>query len=188
APAGGPPPGGPPSNVRGTVEKFGDGMLTVKSREGPSVTVKVAANVPISGMVKRSLSEIKAGDFIASTSVKGSDGKLHALEVHIFSEAQRNVVPQGQTPYDLAPQSLMTNAIVEGIASAPQGQTFKVTYKGETTEVVVAPDTPVVSAVPGDASLLKPGAAVVVAARKGDDGSLTAMRISAEKDGVKPPM
>ena len=38
------------------------------------------------------------------------------------------------------------------------------------------------------AGFLKPGAAVYLTARKGDDGSLAAVRIVAEKDGVKPPM
>jgi hypothetical protein len=40
----------------------------------------------------------------------------------------------------------------------------------------------------GDASLLKPGAAIFCIAQKKADGSLTAARITAEKDGVKPPM
>jgi len=54
--------------------------------------------------------------------------------------------------------------------------------------VIVGPDTPIVTYVPGDASLLKPGAAIFCIAQKKADGSLTAARITAEKDGVKPPM
>ena len=42
--------------------------------------------------------------------------------------------------------------------------------------------------VAGDRSLLKPGAAVLTIAQKKPDGSLTAARVTAEKDGVKPPM
>jgi hypothetical protein len=37
-------------------------------------------------------------------------------------------------------------------------------------------------------SLLKPGAAVFIVAPKKPDGSLTAAGVTAEKDGVKPPM
>ena len=37
-------------------------------------------------------------------------------------------------------------------------------------------------------SLLKPGAAVFMVAQKQPDGKLTAARVTAEKDGVKPPM
>ena len=181
-------PPAPPVNVRGTVEKLDGDMLKVKSRDGQDMSIKLAADTPVAGTVKRSLSDLKAGDFIASTSMKGPDGKLHAMEIHIFTEAQKKVVPQLQVPYDLAPQSIMTNAIVEGVAGAPQGTTLKLTYKDQQTELVVGADTPIVASVPADRSLLKPGAAVYIAARKQPDGSLAAARITAEKDGVKPPM
>ena len=55
-------------------------------------------------------------------------------------------------------------------------------------ETIVDPDTPIVIYVPGDPSLLKPGAAVTIAAVKKPDGMITAARVTAEKDGVKPPM
>jgi hypothetical protein len=86
------------------------------------------------------------------------------------------------------PDSLMTNATVTGIAGAPQGQTLKVTYKGGESEIVVAPDTPVFGYASGDASLLKPGAAIFIVALKKPDGSLSATGVTAEKEGVRPPM
>jgi hypothetical protein len=82
----------------------------------------------------------------------------------------------------------MTNATVAGVASAAQGHVLKVTYKGGESEIIVAPDKPVVTFAPGDASLLKPGAAIFTTALKKPDGSLSASRVTAEKDGVKPPM
>ena len=181
-------PPAPPVNIRGTVAKLDGDMLMVKSRDGQEVSLALAADTPVAATVKRSLGDIKAGDFIASTSMKGADGKLHAIEIHIFSEAQKKTVPQLQVPSDLAPQSIMTNAVVEGVASAPQGTTLKLTFKDQQTELVVGPDTPIVTAVPADRSLLKPGAAVFIATRKQPDGTLAAGRITAEKDGVKPPM
>ena len=47
---------------------------------------------------------------------------------------------------------------------------------------------PIFTYAPGDTGLLVPGAAVFVIANKKDDGSLSAARITAEKDGIKPPM
>jgi hypothetical protein len=82
----------------------------------------------------------------------------------------------------------MTNATVSGIAAAAGGQTLKLTHKDGETEVIVPPDVPIVTFVAGDPSLLKPGAFVYVGALKKPDGSLTAARVTAEKDGVKPPM
>jgi len=180
-------PQGTPMRIRGTVEKLDGQNLTVKSREGPELTIALAPNFTVSAVVKKSLTDIKAGDFVGVASMKGTDGKLHALEVLIFPEAMRGT-GEGERPWDLTPGSLMTNATVSGITGAPQGQTLKVTYKGGESEIVVAPNTPIVTFAPGDASLLKPGAAIITVASKQPDGSLTASRVTAEKDGVKPPM
>jgi len=181
------PPAGPPTRVRGMVEKLDGQNLTVKSREGQQVTIALAPNLTIAYLVKKSLADIKGGDFVATTSTKGTDGKNHSVELRIFPEAMRGV-GEGQYAWDLMPDSVMTNATVSGIAGAPQGQTLKVTYKGGDSEIVVGPDTPIFGYGAGDTSLLKPGAAVFVVAQKQADGTLTAARVTAEKDGVKPPM
>jgi hypothetical protein len=180
-------PEGTPTRVRGTVEKLDGQTLTVKSRDGQPLTIALAPNVIVAYLVKKSLADIKAGDFVASTSTKGTDGKNHAVELRIFPEAMRGL-GEGQYPWDLMPDSLMTNATVSGVTGAPQGQTLKVNYKGNESEIVVGTDTPVFGYGAGDASLLKPGSAIFIVALKKPDGSLSAARVTAEKDGVKPPM
>ena len=180
-------PEGTPTRVRGTVEKLDGQNLTVKSREGADLTIVLAPNFAVGYLVKKSLADIKAGDYVGAAWTKGTDGKLHAIEVLIFPEALRGA-GEGERPWDLTPDSLMTNATVAGIASATQGHVLKVTYKGGESEIIVAPDKPVVTFAPGDASLLKPGAAIFTTALKKADGSLSASRVTAEKDGVKPPM
>jgi hypothetical protein len=180
-------PQGARTHVRGTVEKLDGQTLLVKSRDGASVSVMLAANYTVSGVVKKSVSDIKPGDFVASTSVKGTDGKLHAIELHFLPQNLRARI-EGQTPADLVPNSLMTNAIVSGTAAGADGEVLKISFKGSEAEVVVGPDVPVVAYVPGDPSLLKPGAAVSMIGEKMPDGMLTAARVTAEKDGVKPPM
>ena len=120
-------------------------------------------------------------------SIKGADGKLHAIEVLIFPEAMRGTA-EGQFPWDLQPESVMTNAAVAGVAAAPTGRTLKLAYKGGESEIMVGADAPIVTFEPADASLLKPGATVFLTARKQPDGTLTAARVTAEKGGVKPPM
>jgi hypothetical protein len=177
-------PEGTPTRIRGTVERLDGQTLLVKTRAGQEVSVNMAPNFTVTGVEKRSLSEIKAGDYIASTSIRGADGKLRALEVHFLPPGAN----EGQFPTDLAPNSLMTNAIVAGMAAAPQGQVLKVTYKGQEAEITVPPDVPVVAFVPGDISLVKPGATIFVSGLRKPDGSLVATRATLEKDGVKPPM
>ncbi|HXP31723.1 MAG TPA: hypothetical protein VN832_11570 [Stellaceae bacterium] len=181
-------PQGTPTRIRGTVERLDGQALVVKSRDGADVSIALAPNYSVSGVAKRGIADIKPGAFIASTSVKGADGKLRALEVHIFPDAMRGQVPELQAPWDLVPDSVMTNAVVTGIVTGEQGELVKMTYKGNETEVVVPADIPIVTYVPGDPGLLKPGAAVFIFALKQPDNTLTAARITAEKDGVKPPM
>ena len=66
------------------------------------MTVTLAPNVTVRYLVKKSLADIKPGDFVASTSVKGTDGKNHSVELRIFPEAMRGL-GEGQYPWDLVP-------------------------------------------------------------------------------------
>ena len=182
------PAEGTPTPVRGTVEKLDGQSLTVKPKEGPAVTITLAANFTVSGVAKRSLADIKPGDYVANTSIKGTDGQLHVVEIHIFPEAMKAQVTEGQRPSSLVQGGLMTNAFVEEVTETPKGRVLKGKWKDGTIETIVEPDAPIVTYVPGDPSLLKPGAAVTIFALKKPDGSLTAARVTAEKDGVKPPM
>jgi len=182
-----PPPAGTPTRIRGTVDKLDGQNLMVKSRDGQTLTIELATNVAVITLVKKSIADIKAGDYVASTGVKGTDGKIHAIEVRIFPEAARGT-GEGQYPWDLMPDSIMTNATVGKVDQAPQGPVLHVTFKGTESEYTVGPDVPVLANGPGDISLLKPGVAVFVIALKHEDGKLTSARLYAEKDGIKPPM
>jgi hypothetical protein len=180
-------PQGIPQTIRGTVLKRDGQMLTVKSRAGQQVTVTLAPDLTVRAVIGKRLANIKAGDYVASTSVRGRDGKLHAVEVTIFPETLRGR-GEGQSPYDLVPQGLMTNATVGGVSRTSHGRVLQITYKGQTSDLVVGLKVPVVAIAPGDASLLKRGAFVVVRAVEEPDGRLITANITAEKNGVKPPM
>jgi hypothetical protein len=179
------PPEGTPTRIRGTIEKLDGKTLTVKTRDGQTATITLADNFTVSALAKKTVADVKANDYIASTGLKGTDGKLHCVELRIFPEAQRGLA-EGQFPWDSRPDSTMTNATVTGLATAANGQTVKVKYKDSESEFVAGPECEVYAYVPGDPSLLKPGAAVFIGALKKPDGSLTAARVTAEKDGVKP--
>jgi hypothetical protein len=176
-----------PVRVRGTIEKLDGQTLTVKSRDGQSLTLALAPNYTVSALVKKTIADVKPNDYIASSGLKGTDGKIHATELRIFPEAQRGTA-EGQFPWDSQPDTIMTNATVTGTAQAVKGQVLTVTYKGTTSDFIVDPETPIFGYVQGDPGLLKAGAAIFTVAQKAADGSLTAARITAEKDGVKPPM
>ena len=173
--------------VVGTVDKLDGDRLSVNRAGGPVQSVTLSADAKIYGVEKRGLGDIKPGDFIASGGVRGTDGKIHAVELRIFPEALRGI-GEGQRPWDAKPEGVMTNATVGTVSQTTAGGVVHVTYKGGDSEYVVAPDVPVLAYVPADRALLKPGAAVMTIAVKQADGSLQTNRVTAEKDGVKPPM
>src|ERR1700730_9434228 len=181
------PPAGAPMRVVGTVDKLDGNNLTVNMKDGQPVTVVLADNAAVFGVEKRTVADIKPGDFLASGGVRGTDGKIHAVEVRIFPAALRGT-GEGQRPWDVKPGGVMTNATVGTVSQSPEGGVVRVTYKGGESEYIVGPEVPVLAYVPADMGLLKPGAAVQLTAQKHPDGTLTANRVTAEKDGVKPPM
>ena len=63
------------------------------------------------GIVRISLADIKVGSFIGATTVPEPDGSQKAVEVHVFPEDMRGT-GEGSRPYDLRPNSTMTNATV----------------------------------------------------------------------------
>jgi hypothetical protein len=181
------PPRGAPVRVVGTIDKLDGNNLTVNLKDGSAVTVVLADNAAVFGVEKRSVADIKPGDFLASGGVKGTDGKIHAVEVRIFPETLRGT-GEGQRPWDVKPDGVMTNATVGTVGQSPEGGVIHVKHKDGESEYTIGPKVPVVAYVAGDRSLLKPGAAVVTIAQKKPDGTLTTGRLTAEKNGVKPPM
>jgi Domain of unknown function (DUF5666) len=173
--------------VRGTIERIDGSTYVVKARDGAELKVALADNPQIAGVVKASLSDIKQGSFVGVTAMPQADGSQSALEVHIFPEAMRGT-GEGHYPWDLRPQSTMTNANVEQVVTAVEGQTLTLKYKDGEKKIFVPANTPIVVYVQGDKSDLKPGAKVFIAAIKQPDGTLQGRAWRVGRDGVTPPM
>jgi hypothetical protein len=174
--------------VRGTIEKIDGDALTVKSRDGSTVAVKLAADARVTATVKAQISDIKQGSFIGVTAMPQADGSQKAIGVHIFMDSQRGVVPDRHFPWDREPGSTMTNANVDSTVASVDGQTIMVKYKEGEKKVVVPPSTPIVSFTPGSKADLKAGAQIfIVAGQKQADGSIAAPAITVGRDAA-PPM
>jgi hypothetical protein len=176
-----------PSRVRGTIEGVDGDVLAVKSRAGEDVKLHLTGDVKVVGITKISLADIKVGSFIGTTTVPGPDGTQNAVEVHVFPEDMRGT-GEGSRPYDLRPNSTMTNATVATTVAGNDGHTLMVKYKDGEKKVLVGPDTPVVTYVPADKSDLKAGAKVIAFMKKLPDGSFETNRVSVGRDGLTPPM
>jgi hypothetical protein len=164
----------PTVRIRGTIEAVDGAMLSIKSREGTDMKVRMTDNVAVFGVAKTALPE--------------PDGTQKAVAVHIFPENQRGAA-EGFRPWDQRPNSTMTNATVATTVKGTDGQNILVKYKDGEKKVVVPPDTPIVTFVLGDKSELKAGAKIIIfGAVKKDDGTLEANRVNVGRDGITPPM
>ncbi len=176
-----------PTRVRGTIESIDGDVLAVKARSGEIFKLHVAGDLRVVGVVKAELSDIKPGSFIGATTVPGPDGAPKAVEIHIFPEDMRGT-GEGSRPWDLKPNSSMTNATVAESSVSSDGRTLLVKYKGGEKKVDISPDTPIVTFVPGERSELKPGAKVIAFIKPMPDGSFETSRVSVGREGMAPPM
>jgi hypothetical protein len=172
--------------LRGTVASLEGPVLTVKARDGAELKVTLADNVVVSGVVKRSLADIKPGDYLGVGAMPQADGSQRAIQINIFSEAQRGT-GEGFRPWDGAPQGTMTNATVANAVTEVEGQVLTMKYKDGEKKIIVTPQTLIITSVPGDRAELKPGANITIPqAVKKPDGTFEAARVSVGRDGIVP--
>ena len=187
-------PAQPMVRLRATIEKIDAVSITVKERSGEVITLVRPADMSVSEVYPVTLADIKPGSFIGTAAMPQADGSLVALEVRVFSEDARGT-GEGHRPYDLQPESTMTNGTVADLAAAPSnvpgGQKLTLKYKTGEKTVIVPTGTPVVSAKPANAddqkALLVPGAKVLIMAQE-IEGKPTALRVQVGRNGFAPPM
>jgi hypothetical protein len=178
---------GKPVHVRGTVTAATGNMLTLKTREGESVRLAVPEKVRISGLKAIELSKVVQGAYIGTAAVPAADGTLHAREVLVFPDRMRGV-GEGHRPWDLTPESTMTNASVEAVVDSVKGRVMNPAYKGGVQKITIPPSPPVFTIVKADRAILAPGAHIFAVATKGGDGIYMPARIAVGLDGLEPPM
>jgi hypothetical protein len=169
-------------NVRGTIAAFDGKTIGVKARDGTDLQVDLPDNLAVATTKPFGLADLKPGMMLGVTTVKRADGQLVAIDVRPIPPAAQ----PGLSPYDLQPGSTMTNAALEGSVQSSAGQEITLNYKTGTVKVLVPEGTPMSQAVPGQRADLKPGETVYIAARPGEGGRLTALRVQVSKDGLKP--
>jgi len=202
--------------LRGTVEAVAGGGFTLKTRDGASESLALAPDAKVSWVVPSSLDAIKDGVFIG-TATKGEPpvalevllfpeamrgtGEGHydwdMIPDHTAGGAPvKSAMTNGTVKADMrstaadAPRvkSAMTNGTVKASSGGAE-RTLTVDYgKGQSLQILVPPQAPVVSFEPASAAALAPGAKVFVLAARGNDGRLTARRVAVGKDGLTPPM
>jgi hypothetical protein len=172
-----------PHRVRGTITALDGDVLSVKTREGKDLKLKLGDKLVVVAAKPMKLEDLKPGDYVGTTTQKRADGALVAVEVHTLPTTAK----PGHTPWDLEPGSMMTNGNVGTVGQAAGARELKLEYQGGSQTIVVPPTTPIVTNVPADRSALKPGEYVFTTAQVSPDGSMVVQRITVSRDGVKPP-
>jgi hypothetical protein len=172
--------------VRGEIELIDPRQMRVVTRAGEHVVLKLTETTGVTLIEPIAIGAIKPGSFIGTAAVKQPDGTLKALEVQVFPEAMRGV-GEGHRPWDLGPDSTMTNGTVGDLAVS-KGRLLTLTYKGGEQKVYVPENAPVITYAPATTAALQQGAHVIVTATRNPDETLTATRIGVGKDGLVPPM
>jgi hypothetical protein len=177
-----------PTRVRGTIESVDGSMLSVKSRDGATVKVKLADNVRLLTVNKMSVADVKAGVFVGITAMPQPDGTQKVVEVHIFPEALRGT-GEGHRPWDLMPNSTMTNANIETAITSANGQELVLKYKDGEKKFIMPPNVEVVMFAPATMADVKVGEKIfVVAGKKLTDDTVEAPSMVVGHNGVNPPM
>ena len=173
------------ARVRGTIQAVAPGTLTVKDRSGEVLELVLPPKVTVSEVYPMALADIQPGSFIGTAAMPQADGTERAIAVTVFPESARGA-GEGHRPFDMLPQSTMTNATVADVVASPKGRTLQLKYKDGERAIVVPLDAPVVSFKPGDASLLVVGASVSLTAQL-VDGQPTITRINTGRNGFQLP-
>jgi hypothetical protein len=168
-------------NIRGTIAGFDGKVINVKTIDGRDVAVDVPEALPVAATKPFTMADIKPGMKLGVTTIKGANGSVMAIDVRPIPPTAN----EGLSPYDLAPESTMTNAVLEGTAQGTNGQELTLNYKTGTVKALVTPQTAMSQSTPGERSDLKTGETIYVAARK-DGDKFVAVRIQVGKNGVKP--
>ena len=157
-----------PVRVRGSIESIDGQDLTVKSREGNSVKIKLAPDYTVTAVVKAEMTDVVVGKYVGIAAVPQANNAEKAIEVLILPESARGS-GEGHYAWDLTPESMMTNATIAETAEQPDGRALTLKHKDGENRVA-------------------PGAGILVSVVKQPDGTMTASRVVVGKNGVNPPM
>jgi hypothetical protein len=176
--------------VRGAVVSASSASLVIHVDTG-NVTVHLTEPLKVYDREAGQLADVKDNSFVGVTSVKQPDGSERATEIHIFPEELRGLGEGSRmmTPNAGNAGGRMTNGAVSGSrmtngAASPSrmsngnvanatGSALAVQYAGGSQHITVPPTTPVTE-IKATTKSLAPGDQVVVVAKRGADGTLSA--------------
>lgn len=178
---------GPPVRLRGAIESYSPPMIVFKERGGATLNLLLPEDTGIVEVIPSDVAAIQPGSYVGTATIPRPDGKLQSLEVVVFPEAARGS-SEGHYPWDLKPDTSMTNATVADLSRVTDGRMLTLRYKGGEKTVIVPPGVPVVTLRPGTRALIVAGAKAFVVADVDDQGRHVVRRLLIGRNGLQPPM
>lgn len=173
--------------IRGQVTAHDGQVLVVSTREGESARITLAPNYQVFEVVPVDPAALEAGRDVGVVGERQADNRVRALAVLLYPRGARGTT-EGHFPWDLTPQSTMTNATITATVASQDDRELTVTYRSGQARVVIPPGVPVVTYRPVGRSALHAGVNVFLTGAQFPDSTLTAARVLVGQGGMIPPM
>ncbi len=167
--------------LRGRILAVEDDTLRIATREGAEVSVRLG-QAPLAALRRVPVAELTPGTRLGVVAEPAGDG-LRAVAVTVLPASATR---EFQSGWDLTPTSSMNNGALSAVVARAETHELALSINGRDVPVRIDARTAIVQPIPAARSDLVPGAAVFVAAARGE-GGLTATRVTVEKDGLAPP-
>jgi hypothetical protein len=186
--------------IKGQLVSFDGKVLTLKTADPEPMQIGLMPGARIVRQEKRSLSDLKTGDFVGATLTVSKDGSRLAQEVHLFPQS---LLGSGEGYYPLDSAHFAVGGTVSAVS--PSGLSLDYRGGGDAkassctgravpaggchghADLVVPAGAPVTALVEGDKSLLVPGAVLAVSILAGNDGHPMTPGLTVElADGATP--
>lgn len=177
-------PPGSPVRIRGTILELDGNALGVTARDGARVIVNLTPDATIAALRRVTLEELGNGANIGVVAEPDPDGGLRATAITVLPPGAR--INQYQGAWDTAPNASMNNGVVEGTVQSGSGRELTLSIQGRPVRIRVPAETPLLMPIPATRADLAPNATVFINATRGEDGRITASRVTVSKDGVAP--
>lgn len=175
----------PPQRIRGTVTSVAGDVLVVHATNDSDVTFQLAPDTGYRADTVASVDAIKPGSLLAIVS-RGPADKQVAVAVRAMAPGMP--LRQAILPWDLMPDSTMTNASVAGQSVSAGGHAMTLKSNDQTVEMSIAPDAVIATEATGDRTQLTPGSKVTIFAVPGTGSAMAARVVIIGLDGLVPPV
>ncbi|MGC1261330.1 MAG: hypothetical protein WA873_11790 [Jannaschia helgolandensis] len=172
--------------LRGTVDAIDESVVSMTSTSGEAVKVTMTDDYMLVVYRRIAVSDLAPGDFLSIPSVPGADSSKIALSINVFPEDMRGF-GEGERPWDMTADSLMTNATIGTVAGSTDGNILTVTYDGVAEQVIVPDATPITRFAPDAERRLQVGDKAIVFSTV-DNGTVTGNFAGVSEDGSLPPV